>query len=97
MTNDPSRRVIFLMGPDGLNTLLGKSGYDMLLSVGYCHEHIVQMLEEGMIFKLALFTAEQCGKAAKVASWENVLELVAEEYPYLKEKLYMHLDGLKVG
>ena len=36
LTDDPDRKLIMLMGGDGLERILGKSGYEALLRLAIC-------------------------------------------------------------
>ncbi len=35
LTHDPDRKIVMLMGADGLESLLGNSGQDLLVEIGY--------------------------------------------------------------
>lgn len=78
LTDDPARKIVMLMGSDGLEMLPGRSGYGMLTAIGYTHQHIRHKVEQGNEFKLAVF-AESTD--TRPATWPNVLALVGEVYP----------------
>lgn len=42
LTNDPTRKVVFLMDSGGLQKLDGKSGYQQLIHIGHTPEHILE-------------------------------------------------------
>lgn len=92
LTDDPDRKLVMLMGPDGLEKLLGKNGHDMLVEIGYEAEYIKHKVKEGNQFKLVVFRE---GGAAKLATWKNVVEVVAEVYPDIAHKLYQNLDDME--
>lgn len=92
LTDDPDRKLVMLMGPDGLEKLLGKTGYDMLVEIGYETDYIQRKVDEGNEFKLVTFEE---GGEAKLATWDNVIEVISAVYPQIASKLYKNLEGLK--
>ena len=40
LTDDPLRKIVMLMGSDGLENILGKTGYEMLTEIGYEKSYI---------------------------------------------------------
>ena len=40
LTDDPNRDIIMLMGGDGLEQILGKTGYEALINIGYMEDYI---------------------------------------------------------
>lgn len=89
---DPNRKLIFLVGEDGLAELQGKTGYEMLLAIGYPIEYIEYLLNTGFRFKLVLFTNEA---PIALATWDNTLALAAEVYPEIADDLFRHKEALK--
>ena len=69
LTDDPERKIVMLVDPDGLQGLLGKTGYDMLITVGYEPSYLKHKVQEGNRFKLVVFPE---GGAAQLATWEYV-------------------------
>jgi nicotinamidase-related amidase len=92
LTDDPSRKVVMLMGPDGLSLLPGKSGYEMLVEIGYEPEYIATKLNEGTEFRLAVFNE---GGTAKLANWDNVCDVLCDVYPGVANKLRNGITQLK--
>ncbi|MCX6744865.1 MAG: hypothetical protein NTX82_05055 [Candidatus Parcubacteria bacterium] len=78
LTDDPERKIVMLVDPDGLAKLLGKSGYDMLIEVGYQPDYLEHKVKEGNQFKLAVFPE---GGAAQLATWDNIFAMVSQVYP----------------
>lgn len=94
LTDDPDRRLVLLMGPDGLAQLPGKTGYEMLKAIGYTEAHIVAKVQEGNQFKLAVFPE---GDVARLATWDNVIDIAADTYPDVSVGLYKHREALKMA
>ncbi len=78
LTDDPNRKIIMTMGPKGLFALVGRSGHDVLVEIGYERDYIARKVAEGNQFKLVVFTSK--GQAWR-ATWGNVFSLVADAYP----------------
>jgi nicotinamidase-related amidase len=92
LTDDPSRKIVMLVGPDGLESLLGKTGYEMLVTIGYQPDYLRHKVEEGNRFKLVVFPE---GGPAKAATWDNVIDLVCDIYPAAAAMVRRHRVGLK--
>ena len=92
LTDDPQRKIIMLMGGDGLEKLLGKSGYEVLITIGYMLDYIKYKVNSGFQFKLVIFNE---GEITKLATWDNVAHMVSEIYPKAKIKINNQLEELK--
>ena len=93
LTDDPTRKLVMLMGPDGLEKIMSKSGYGALVDIGYEPNYIVRkVVDEGNQFKLVVFAE---GGEAKLATWDNVVDVVAGVYPEIADKLYRNLNSFK--
>ena len=91
LTDDPNRKIVMLMGPDGLNTILGLSGYKILETIGYETDYIARKVSEGCKFKLIVFPEG----TPKIATWDNTVEVVSEAYPDIANDLKSNLQVLK--
>lgn len=91
MSSEVDRKLIFLIGDDGLGQLSGKNGYEMLILIGYPTKIIEYLTNQNYTFKLLVFPQND----AKVATWENVLGLTAEVYPKIAEDLFRHQEAMK--
>ena len=80
------------MGSDGLEVLLGKTGYQALLSIGYMRDYIKYRIEKGYKFKLVIFKEDT---KVKLATWDKMHELIAEIYPDIENKVFIKLSELK--
>jgi hypothetical protein len=92
LTDDPQRKVVMLMGSDGLEQLPGKPGYDMLATIGYTDEYIARKIDGGTTFKLIIFPES---KIARPATWSNMLDIVSEAYPDVRPRLLANSELLQ--
>ena len=92
LTDDPDRKIVMLMGPDGLSQIQGKTGYEALNIIGYEPDYIVRKVQEGNQFKLVTFPE---GQDAILATWDNVAEIVKQVYPDVYSKISANLPLLK--
>lgn len=88
------RDLVFLMGADGLESLVGKTGYQMLESIGYESDYIAEKVKGGCEFKLVIFSAKSVA-SAKQATWAGALEVVKTTYPALSKIITAVEDKLK--
>ncbi|HEC37877.1 MAG TPA: hypothetical protein ENI29_06545 [bacterium] len=93
LTDDPQRKIVMLMGADGLEKLLGKSGYEALITIGYMLDYIEYKVKNGFQFKLVIFHE---GEIAKLATWDDVALIVSQIYPKAKSKIYHQLEKVKL-
>ena len=56
LSNDGNRRIVFVTDEDGLRQMVGKTGYQMLVAIGWTPAYIQEMaIDAGFSFKLVLF------------------------------------------
>ena len=91
LTDDPRRKLVFVLGEDGLDALVGKSRLQMLEMVGYTPAYIRRKVDEGSRFKLVVFRQEQ----ADLATWDNAVRLTGEAYPEAETRLRRQLPALR--
>lgn len=91
LSDDPKREVVMVMGSDGLQTLLGKSGYEMLVAIGYERAFIAAKIQQGQSFKLIVFE----DRGVLPATWDNVARVVMMLYPETRPAFFQYLDVLK--
>jgi nicotinamidase-related amidase len=91
LTDDPTRQIVMLFGPDGLQKLAGKNGYDMLVTIGYEPDYIEHKVSQGNQFKMAIFPGSG---GPKLATWDNVLEMAAGIYPRVAQRLQRQTKDL---
>lgn len=92
LAEESQRKVVMIMGPSGLHKLLGKTGYEALIEIGYTPEYIARNIARGMKFKLVLF--ERPEKLC-IATWETAVAVVSDYYPELSDALRAALPELK--
>ncbi len=81
LAEDEQRKVVMVMGPHGLQQLLGASGYEAFVKIGYTPEYIARNLGLGRNFKLVLFDKPP---ELRVATWRVAVEVVSAHYPELR-------------
>jgi hypothetical protein len=92
LTHDPTREIVMLMGPDGLEHILGKTGSESLVEIGYTQDHIHHLLDQGFKFKLIIFNPI---RSCLLATWDNAAKLASEVYPKVKKKIYNKIEEIK--
>lgn len=92
LAEERDRRVTMVMGPSGIERLLGKDGFDMLIELGHTAEYIAHEVVVGTKFSLVIFRRQ---KGMRSATWTNVLNAVGEHYPEVKHLVDAHARELK--
>lgn len=93
LAEEHDRRVVMVMGPGALGSLIPKSGYKMLLSIGYKPDYIERKLGEGFAFTLLVFARPRGW--LKVANWRNTIDGIAAAYPEVAEIVRANADALR--
>ena len=92
-TDDPDRDLVMIIGHDGLEKIIGLTTREIILGiVSWEPKYLRRRLEEGYKFKLAVFSDP---KTVRLATWDQVLRLVAETYPTVAMKLMIYSAQLK--
>lgn len=87
LTDDPTRKIVMLFDESGMHKLIGLSTRDMLLHVaGYDPDYLQHKIDEGNAFRLAVFEAS----GATLATWDGVMQVVADAYPDIAGMLVRH-------
>ncbi|MBS1992972.1 MAG: hypothetical protein JSS83_20785 [Cyanobacteria bacterium SZAS LIN-3] len=85
LAEEPDRRVVMLMGPSALRTIVGHSAYEMLVQIGHTREYIAVKLAQGYKYHLVVF--HRPDSEMRLATWKNTLDLVGTLYPQLAHLL----------
>lgn len=94
LTNDSTRKLVFLMDSQGLEELEGKSGYQQLIQIGHTPEHILEETQnKGNKYKLVIWP-KGVGPDAP-ATWDNVANMMKDVYPDIADKVAARLPELK--
>lgn len=97
MTPDFDRRTVIAYGCDGIQHLYGRSGYEMLIEVGYAPEEITRLVGEYTIFRFLIFQEDT---AIVPATWGNVLRIAQQAYPLARKQFKIQhvrlLESLKI-
>jgi hypothetical protein len=91
LSPDANRRIVLLLDAEGLRRLLGLSGWEVLMCIGHGQERTLERIKEGMKYKLALFPS----RYAKLGTWDNMLDMVAAEYPQIAQMVNAQREALK--
>lgn len=91
--DDPGRRVVMLMGSDGLEHVCGRPGRSVLRGIGYTEEYVDRLLAEGTRFGLVVLPEVLAG--ARLATWDAVVDVAAEVYPEVAGALLAQREALK--
>ncbi len=83
LSDDPARRVVFMLDATALADLVGRTGADVLAQIGYTSAEVRALLAQGTRFRLVLVTPADMIPA----TWGNVLALAATAYPEWSERL----------
>jgi hypothetical protein len=83
LSDNPHRQIVFLLDSDGLASLIGLSGVEILRHIGYADDTIRDLVERGTRFKLVLIPSA----TLKPATWDNLFALVGEVYPEWRERI----------
>lgn len=78
-----NRRLVWVLGPEAMRALIGKSGADIVLRIGKDRTWLKEQVGRGMQWKLFVLPQVE----AFEATWDNVLALVAEHYPEVAAKV----------
>lgn len=92
--DDSNRKIVFVSNAAASAKLLGKSGFECLLQIGYPEDWIRHdLLPPGprhRNFEMTAFPAASC----KPARWKEFLELVAAAYPEVQGDCEQYVDQL---
>jgi hypothetical protein len=77
LSDDPLRRVVFMLDETALIDLLGCTGAEVLARIGYTPAEVRALLAQGTRFRLAILPVTDM----LPATWANVLALAANAYP----------------
>jgi len=79
LAEENDRRVVMVMGPGALRSLVGNTPYQMLVQIGHTQEYIAHKLSRGYKFSLVVFNRPK--GALRLATWKNTLAIIASAYP----------------
>ncbi|KAJ3353493.1 hypothetical protein HDU83_006775 [Entophlyctis luteolus] len=93
LCGEPSTRAAFVFGGDTIQSFIGLSASQAMISLGFTREYLVSLNAMKMSHKLVLFPEpEKC----KQAKWDNAMAFVKDMYgEKIHSKLLPHLRELK--
>lgn len=93
LTEDKGRKLVMVMGADGLLSIAGLSPLAMLEKIGYPRQYVEEKMKDGTRFFLLLF---QLGREEVLpATWSNVLSIAGRIYEKSSDILLNALDYLE--
>lgn len=90
LSNDPNRKFVFLLDSIGLTELLGKTGYDMLTTIGHHPNYIKKQISDGISYKIVVFPEVE----SELATWDNLAKIVIPFYPDIAEDFCKYYNEL---
>jgi hypothetical protein len=93
LSDDRDRKIVFLLGSDGLESFVGSSRDEILAKIGYTTDYIARLAHDGYRFKLVVFKSGP--DADQLATWDHVVDLVARTYPDVAAKITAALPRLE--
>lgn len=93
LTDDPKRKIVYMLDSSGLNNLIGLNGREVLDNIGYSPVDVEKYLAKGTRFKVVFFPET----SVHLANWNNLLSLTSQAYPEWRNKIidsYNHLTML---
>lgn len=91
LTDNPKRKIVFLLDSLGLCDLVGLQGRQILNHIGYDDNYIDSLLARQTKFKLVVLPEI----SVQLATWDNLLNLVAQVYPEWFQKIEIARPFLK--
>ena len=92
-----NRKTVFIISSQQLKKMLDKSGYQILIDIGYPKDYIQDVKKNKEKFKLILISREDADSKLnmKLATWDNVIDLMKSVYPKISDKLEKQREALK--
>lgn len=91
LTDDPDRRIIFLVDSTTCTNMIGLTGYQVASLCGWKPEYTKAKVQAGYRFAFVAFDEKNC----KLGSWDNMLDEVQALYPEIAGKLSRHRATLR--
>eukprot|EP01064_Diplonema_japonicum_P034341 TRINITY_DN7082_c0_g1_i1.p1 TRINITY_DN7082_c0_g1~~TRINITY_DN7082_c0_g1_i1.p1 ORF type:complete len:601 (+),score=141.43 TRINITY_DN7082_c0_g1_i1:40-1842(+) len=88
------RPTTFVLGPDGIEALIGKRGFDMLMAVGLTKKHVTSVVQRNKKYGLVLFEAQHDVQPVP-ADWCGLEAIVQTHYPFVWKYLQQTFPLLK--
>ncbi len=85
------RRLAWIFGPDGLRSMIGRSGKDIVLGMGKVPGWLPEKLAEDMRWRLVVLPQGICARA----DWAGVFAMVEEHHPEIAGKLLRWRESLQ--
>lgn len=83
LSDDPARRVVFMLDVQALGDLLGRTGAEVLAQIGYAPQEVRALTARSVRFKLVMVPQVAMARA----TWDALLDLVAAAYPEWADRI----------
>jgi len=94
LSHDPNKRLSWMFDHEKLHYFLGKSHLEILINCGHTIEWICYQLNRNQKFKLIVCCLSP--DEVKLATWDNVFELLSKVYPEIDSNIwYRYSNELK--
>lgn len=90
LTDDPDRRIVFLVNASTCTDLVGLTGYQVCMTIGWKPEYAREKVNQKYRFGFIAFPENLC----RLGTWGNVLDEVIQLYPEIGAKLAKHRVAL---
>jgi len=92
LSEDPDRRIVFLVDDQVCHEIIGLGGYRIATEVlGWLPAYTRQKVEAGCLFDLVVFAENAC----ELATWDKMLDLVEAAYPEIRAKIARHRAAIR--
>jgi len=91
LSDDPARKVVFMLDGEALGDLLGRTGAEVLAQIGYAPDEVGALTARGVRFRLAMVPQIAMARA----TWDALLDLVAAAYPEWGDRVRAARETLK--
>jgi len=94
LSENEDRKLVMVMGQDGLEKISKLRGQALLIAIGYQREYIHRLIDQGYYFKFIMFETSK-DVIVCPANWPGVARMVLEVYPDTTLAWLKHFETLK--
>lgn len=90
LSDDPSRRIVFLVNDEVCHSMIGVGGYQLTAVVGWDRAYTKAKVGAGLKFEWVVFAETAC----VLGTWGNMIDLAIEQYPEVGDKIVKQRHAL---